>query len=301
MMAAMNVETLKVKGDVLINESMAKHTSWRVGGPADIYFKPESITDLQKFLQQLDPKLAIMFIGLGSNLLVRDGGFRGAVIAPLGGLKLIDLQDKLLCVEAGVTCSKFARYCTKNDFVGVDFLAGIPGTIGGAVAMNAGAFGSETWEFVKHITVINRQGELSIINKSDLSIAYREVGLDDDQWIVSVCFDLNQLKSNEYRHADIKSLLDKRNASQPIGLPSCGSVFRNPNNDYAARLIESCGLKGYCIGNACVSEKHANFIINQGDCLASDIEGLISHVQSTVFKEKNVSLILEAHVVGDVL
>jgi len=299
MMAVMNLENFKVLGEVLVNEPMAKHTSWRVGGPADIYFKPKSIADLQKFMQQLDSQQNITFVGLGSNLLVRDGGIRGAVIAPLGGLKGIDLQDKLLCVEAGVSCSKFARYCAKNNFVGVDFLAGIPGTIGGAVAMNAGAFGSETWEFVKTITVINRQGELQVINKAALNIKYREINLAKNLWIVSVCFDLKQLQKTEYRHADIKTLLDKRNQSQPIGLPSCGSVFRNPDTDYAARLIESCGLKGFCIGNACVSKKHANFIINQGDCAASDIEKLIKHVQQTVLKQTDVSLILEAHIVGE--
>ncbi len=299
MMAAMNLEDFKVIGEVLVNEPMEKHTSWRVGGPADIYFKPKSIADLQKFMQQLDAKQSITFVGLGSNLLVRDGGIRGAVIAPLGGLNAIDLQDDLLCVEAGVSCSKFARYCAKNDFVGVDFLAGIPGTIGGAVAMNAGAFGSETWEFVKTITVINRQGELQVINKAALNIKYREVNLAKNLWIVSVCFDLKQWQETEYRHADIKTLLDKRNQSQPIGLPSCGSVFRNPDMDYAARLIESCGLKGFCIGQACVSEKHANFIINQGDCTASDIEALIKHVQQTVLRQTDVSLILEAHIVGE--
>jgi len=301
MMAAKNVEGIKVTGEVLFDEPMAKHTTWRAGGTADIYFKPNSIADLQKFMQQLDPTLAVTFVGLGSNMLVRDGGIRGAVIAPLNGLKAIDLQDELLCVEAGVSCSKFARYCAKNDFVGVDFLAGIPGTVGGAAAMNAGAFGSETWEFIKHITVINRQGELALIHKDELNIEYREINLAKNLWIVSVCFDLNRLTDSEYQHADIKGLLEKRNASQPIGLPSCGSVFRNPDNDYAARLIESCGLKGYCIGNACVSEKHANFIINQGDCSASDIEALIKHIQLSVLSETEVSLILEAHIVGDAL
>lgn len=301
MMAANNVDSFKVLGDVRFNEPMAKHTSWRVGGSADIYFKPESIIDLQKFMQQLDCQLAVTFVGLGSNMLVRDGGIRGAVIAPLGGLKGIALQDKLLCVEAGISCAKFARYCVKNDFVGVDFLAGIPGTIGGAAAMNAGAFGSETWEFIKHITVINRQGELSVINKTELAIEYREINLAKNLWIVSVCFDLNHLTDSEYKHADIKGLLEKRNASQPLGLPSCGSVFRNPNNDFAARLIESSGLKGHGIGKARVSDKHANFIINEGGALASDIEALIEHVQKKVLKETDVALILEAHVMGDPL
>lgn len=301
MMAGNNMDNFKVQGNVLFNEPMAKHTSWRVGGSADIYFKPESIEDLQKFMHQLDAELKVIFIGLGSNVLIRDGGIRGAVIAPLDGLKSIDLQDELLCVEAGVSCSKFARYCVKNDFVGVDFLAGIPGTIGGAAAMNAGAFGSETWEFIKHITVINRQGDLSIIEKSELSIEYREINLANNHWIVSVCFDLKHLSNSEYKHADIKGLLEKRNATQPIGLPSCGSVFRNPNNDFAARLIESCGLKGYCIGGACISDKHANFIINQDNALASDIEALILHVQKTVLTTTEVSLILEAHILGDAL
>ncbi len=301
MMAATHIDSFKVQGEVLIDEPMAKHTTWRTGGVADIYFKPESIADIQRFLQQLDPDLAVMFIGLGSNLLVRDGGIRGVVIAPLGGLKNIEVQDNLLNVEAGVSCAKFARYCANNNYVGMDFLAGIPGTIGGAAAMNAGAFGSETWEFIKHITVIDRAGELSVIDKESLDIQYREINLEPHLWIVSVCFDLHKMQKSEYRHADIKALLDKRNASQPIGLPSCGSVFRNPNNDYAARLIESCGLKGYCIGQACVSQKHANFIINQGDCTASDIEALIMHVQQTVQQETGVTLILEAHIVGEAL
>ncbi len=299
MMAEMKINEQNLTGTLLLNESLAKHTSWRVGGTADIFYQPESIAGLQQFLKVLDSEQAVLFIGLGSNLLVRDGGIRGAVIAPLGGLKAIALQDDLLCVEAGVSCSKFARYCVKNDFVGVDFLAGIPGTIGGAAAMNAGAFGSETWEFIKHITVINRQGELSTVAKNELHIQYREINLDKNLWIVSVCFDLQQLKKDKYKKADIKTLLAKRNASQPIGLPSCGSVFRNPDNDFAARLIESCGLKGCCIGKACVSEKHANFIINTGECLASDIEELIKKVQQTVLKQTGVTLILEAHIVGD--
>lgn len=299
MMAAMKLDEQNLAGTVLINEPLAKHTSWRVGGPADIFYKPNSIADLQTFLKQIEPKQAVSFIGLGSNMLVRDGGIRGVVVAPLGGLNNIQIKDGLLIAEAGVSCSKFARFCAKNNYVGVDFLAGIPGTIGGAAAMNAGAFGSETWEFISHVTVINQQGELSEIKKSALDIQYREINLAKDLWIVAVSFNLNQYDDKNYQHADIKSLLEKRNQSQPIGLPSCGSVFRNPSNDYAARLIESCGLKGYCIGAACVSEKHANFIINQGDCTASDIEALINHVQQTVLKQTEVSLILEAHIVGE--
>lgn len=294
-------EEFMFNGELKYNESLAKHTSWRVGGPADCYYKPNSVDDLKNFLSQLDDKQTIYFIGLGSNLLVRDGGIRGVVIAPLGGLTDITIGSDEIYVEAGVTSSKFARFCQKNDYMGADFLAGIPGTIGGAVRMNAGAFGSETWEFVTRIAVIDRDGNSFEINKNDLDISYREVSLDSDLWITAAWFKLSKNTSLSQGRADIKVLLDKRNESQPIGLPSCGSVFRNPNNDFAARLIESCGLKGFCIGGACVSDKHANFIINQKQCSAADIEALIIHIQKTVFEQHHVKLVLEAHIIGESL
>lgn len=287
-----------VRGELLCNEAMSKHTSWRVGGPAEYYFKPADRDDLIDYLKQVDAHDNIYFIGLGSNLLVRDGGIKGLVIAPLGGLSGIQQQEEYLYVEAGVSCAKFARYCQQQHLSGVDFLAGIPGTIGGAVAMNAGAFGSETWEFVSHIDVVDNMGNVTQIKKSQLDIAYREVSLDTHQWIIAAYFKLKP-HHDDVQKADIKSLLDKRNNSQPIGLPSCGSVFRNPKNDYAARLIESCGLKGHCIGGACVSEKHANFIINTGSSSAQNIEDLIHYVQQTVYQQSGIELVLEAHVIGD--
>lgn len=299
MMAIKPLDTQQLKGELLFDEPMSKHTSWRVGGPADCYFKPQSVSDLQCFLKQLDRDQAITFVGLGSNLLVRDGGIRGAVIAPLTGLNEIKENDGLVYAQAGVSCAKFARYCQKNHWLGLDFLAGIPGTIGGAAAMNAGAFGSEVWEFIDSIEVINRNGQLRQINKKELIIQYREVNLAAGDWIVGVSFQLNREVDKQSQRADIKVLLDKRNQSQPIGLASCGSVFRNPDNDFAARLIEEAGLKGHCIGDACVSQKHANFIINNGQCSAQDLEDLIALVKNTVAQKFAVDLILEAHVVGE--
>ncbi len=296
MMAAIQ-QTLR--GRLKLNESMARHTSWRVGGPAERYYEPADLDDLAEFLSQQNENEPLMWLGLGSNLLVRDGGIRGTVIITSGLLNEIKLLDEgLVRAEAGVACAKVARFCARKQLVGVEFLAGIPGTMGGALAMNAGAFGGETWQHVAAVETIDLHGQRHLRKPDEFIIAYRHVTGVSGEWFVAAHLRLQQGDS-ETATTHIKKLLERRNTTQPIGLPSCGSVFRNPLNDHAARLIEACGLKGACIGGACVSEKHANFIINTGTATAADVEALIARVAAEVESQHGVQLIREVHIVGE--
>jgi UDP-N-acetylmuramate dehydrogenase len=297
MMAASNLTDFK--GILLLDEPMSKHTSWRIGGKADKFYTPADIDDLALFISQLPEKENIIFIGLGSNLLVRDKGLRGTVISLKGSLSDIEsLANNSLRVGAGTSCAKLARYCHRNNLIGGEFFAGIPGLLGGALAMNAGAFGGETWPIVKSVMTINREGRSYRRTKSDYEINYRSVKGYQGEWFVSAEL---QLESGDGNAAAlrVKELLDKRAKTQPTGLPSCGSVFKNPHNDYAARLIETCGLKGHVIGGAVISEKHANFIINTDNAQASDVEKLILYIQKTVKQAQSVELYTEVKIIGD--
>lgn len=290
-----------VKGELLYNEPMSKHTSWRVGGQADCYFKPKDIADLSVFLKNWKSDNPIYWVGLGSNLLVRDGGIRGTVIMTSGLLNGISILDEnIVRAEAGVACPKVSRFSAKNDLVSAEFLSGIPGTIGGALKMNAGAFGGETWDRIESVETIDRGGNLHHRYPGEYKVSYRSVVGLDDEWFVAARFKLTK-GDGEKSLAGIKVLLEKRNGSQPTNQPSCGSVFRNPENDYAARLIETSGLKGMTIGGARVSEKHANFIVNTGNATAADIEQLIDVVRTSVEQQHGVRLVQEAHVIGEVL
>lgn len=288
----------ELRGHLLRNESMARHCSWRAGGMADLYYEPADKQDLAVFVQTVAADQPITWVGLGSNLLVRDGGIRGVTIGVLQKLGRLEmLPNRRVVAEAGVTCARFARFCQKHGLSGADFLAGIPGTIGGALAMNAGAFGYETWQFVESVETMNRQGVLLDRPAAEFDIGYRSVAGLDDECFSSGIFALPE--QDDESQSRIRELLDRRNQTQPIGQPSCGSVFKNPPDDYAARLIESCGLKGHRIGAACVSEKHANFIINTGGALGNDIEDLINFVQTTVAQKTGVELHHEVRMVGE--
>jgi UDP-N-acetylmuramate dehydrogenase len=285
---------------VLINEPMSKHTSWRLGGPADTYFRPDSLAALRDFLRGLDDDAPVYFTGLGSNLLVRDGGIRGVVINPLKALGTVArLEDGRVEAGAGVACTAFARRCAAWGLGPSDFFAGIPGTIGGALAMNAGAFGGETWDRVVEVDTIDRQASIRTRARSDYEISYREISAPKDEWFVTARFAFDS--GDEFNLDRVRALMRERQDKQPLGLPSCGSVFRNPPSHFAAQLIESAGLKDYRIGGAVVSDKHANFIINTGDATAADIEALIAHVRAVVEARHGVSLDLEVHIVGEAL
>jgi len=298
MMAASRVHNYR--GVLLHDELMKKHTSWRVGGPADQFYTPEDLDDLEAFLKTLPENEDITFIGLGSNLLVRDKGIRGTVISLKGKMSDIEaLEDSRLRVGAGTSCAKLARYCHRNNLIGGEFFAGIPGLLGGALAMNAGAFGGVTWPVVDSVITLDKQGNIYKRNAEDYEINYRSVKGHENEWFVSA--DLKFTPGDGEQAAQkVKELLEKRSQTQPTGLPSCGSVFKNPENDYAARLIEESGLKGFAIGGAVVSEKHANFIINSGSALASDIEKLIKYVLKTVKDKHGITLKTEVRVIGEV-
>jgi UDP-N-acetylmuramate dehydrogenase len=288
-----------MKGQLLINEKLAKYTSWRVGGCADRLYIPADRADLVEFVTQLPANEPLFWMGLGSNLLIRDGGIRGTVINTKGRLKAMHrTEDGSVYVEAGVPCAHVARFCAEQGLIGVEFLAGIPGTMGGALKMNAGAFGGETWSLVKQVDMLNAQGEVIVRQPQEFVVSYRSVKVVDGEWFLSALLQLPEGDTTGSQQK-IKGLLEKRNQTQPTNQPSCGSVFKNPTGDYAARLIEQTGLKGYCIGGACVSEKHANFIVNTGNATAVNIEELISTVQAKVKKQHGVLLSTEVCMVGE--
>ncbi|NOS96925.1 MAG: UDP-N-acetylmuramate dehydrogenase [Methylotenera sp.] len=286
-------------GKLLLNEPMARYTSWRVGGKADQLYIPAGLEDLRTFLKSLDSAKPIHFVGLGSNLLVRDGGVRGTVVIMHNVLTELKMEGDLVYAEAGVTCGKLAKFCAKESKQGAEFFAGIPGTLGGALAMNAGCYGTETWNVVHSVTTINKQGDLKKRNAAEFIASYRHVDMPvADEWFVAAWLDLKAGDAQESA-LKIKNLLATRLASQPLNLPSAGSTFRNPAGDFAARLIEASGLKGYTMGGAQVSEKHANFIVNIGEANALDIELLIKHMRETVLEKQGVALQQEVKVIGE--
>ena len=291
------------------NEPMSAHTSWRAGGVARQYVRAESLTALAAFIATLPENEKILWLGLGSNTLVRDGGFDGTVIATQGVMSQLELvDDTTVYVGAGVSSAKLARFCSKHRLTGAEFFAGIPGLVGGALAMNAGAFGGETWPLVVEVETLNRKGEVTKRAASEFAYSYRHVAGPVDEWFVSATLKLKEQAQAKNSAAqsdtsdnsiDIKQLLARRAATQPTGVASCGSVFRNPEGAYAAQLIENCGLKGKRIGGAVISMKHANFVINDKSATASDIESLIRFIQKTVKHECGIQLQAEVKIVGE--
>lgn len=288
-----------LQGKMLLNASMADYTSWRVGGTADRVYRPANIADLSAFLQTLIAEEPITWVGLGSNLLVRDGGLRGTVINTQGGLSGLTQMDAFtIRAEAGVSCAQLARFSARAGLSGAEFMAGIPGTVGGALAMNAGCFGSETWELVQAVECINRQGQIIQRYPKAYQVSYRLVQRDPDEWFTAGYFRLRP-GDKEQSLELIRNYLQRRSTTQPTSEPTCGSVFRNPPGDYAGRLIESCGLKGYQMGRAAVSARHANFIVNLGNAAASDIEALIEFIKNTVYQQHKIELVPEVHIIGE--
>ncbi len=320
MTEAQHFTTDGLRGTLQQDVSMRKHVSWRAGGKVERMYQPADLADLQLFLRSLPAHEPVLAVGLGSNLLVRDGGLRGTVLLLHAALKELRIeQDGSVYAQAGVAGAKLARFAAHNSFCGAEFFAGIPGTVGGMLSMNAGCYGSETWAVVERVQVMTRGGELLERTPDEYEIGYRSVvkretgsgkrearnsfhlspfTFHQEEFFVGAWFRL-PAGDEETSRQEIKALLSRRIATQPLNLPNAGSVFRNPTGDYAARLIESCGLKGRQIGGARVSEKHANFIVNTGDATATDIESLINAVQAQVLAETGVRLQCEVRIVGD--
>lgn len=293
-----NTPITALQGEYHEQHALARYTSWRVGGEAERFYRPKDLDDLQLFLQQLPSDEPITWLGLGSNVLIRDGGIPGTVILTLNRLNQLRLLDEhTVYVQAGVTCAKLSKFCVKHGFEKGAFFAGIPGTVGGALAMNAGAYGGETWPHVQRVMLLDRYGVLTEHDAAEFKVGYREVHWPKDCYFAAGIFHFDIGDGGQTKQ-DLKALMKKRNDSQPIGSLSCGSVFRNPPGDHAARLIESCGLKGYRIGGAMVSKKHANFILNDDGATAADLESLIRYVHDTVLLKAGVDLIQECHFLG---
>jgi UDP-N-acetylmuramate dehydrogenase len=296
-----------LRGQLRARESMARHVSWRAGGAADLAYLPADLADLQAFLRSRATAEPIWFVGLGSNLLVRDRGLRGTVVLTHWGLRRfeVDVGRHEIVAEAGVACPRIARIAALNGLAGAEFLAGIPGTLGGALAMNAGCYGGETWRVAARVRTIDRRGDLRERALGDYEIGYRSVALkaegarpQAEEWFVGATLALAHGDSALARER-IRELLALRLASQPLNQPNAGSVFRNPPGDHAARLIEACALKGYAIGGAMISPRHANFIVTIGAARAADIEALIELAQRAVRERFGIELEREVRIIGE--
>lgn len=287
--------------EIRANEVMAGHVTWRAGGPVARACFPRDLADLAAFMAGLRHDEPLLMVGLGSNLLIRDGGLDATAIFTHGALGALRTEaDGTLHAEAGVPSPKVARFAANAGCFGAEFLAGIPGTLGGALAMNAGCHGGEIWHHVERVRMLNRRGEFIDRTPADFAIAYRHCGLKaaTDEIFVAAWLRFPAGDAATAR-ARIRALLEKRAATQPLQLPNAGSVFRNPPGDHAARLIEAAGLKGMEIGGARVSEKHANFIVNQdGRANACAIESLIGRIQAEVFEQFGVELVREVRILG---
>jgi UDP-N-acetylmuramate dehydrogenase len=288
-----------LRGELRLDAPLKGLTSWRVGGPAERLYRPADLEDLSAFLGSGQAREPLTWLGLGSNLLVRDGGVRGTVIALHGALETLErVGARDIHAQAGVPCAKVARFAARCGLRGIEFWAGIPGTVGGALTMNAGAFGGETWERVARVQTIDRHGRLRERPAGVFHVAYRHVTLPAGEWFVGT--DVALEPDDRVRALKtVRALLVRRGQMQPTGVASCGSVFRNPPGDHAARLIEASGLKGHCIGGACVSDKHANFIVHRGQASAGDIEALIELIRDRVRALQGIELQPEVHIVGE--
>ncbi|NKB63742.1 MAG: UDP-N-acetylmuramate dehydrogenase [Gammaproteobacteria bacterium] len=288
-----------LRGQLLMNEPMSRHTSWRVGGKAEYFYTPADKADLVKMLKQLPVSVPVYWVGLGSNLLVRDGGVDGMIVRTARGLSEIEyIEPNIIRAQAGVSSAKIARVSANNGLTGVEFLAGVPGSFGGALAMNAGAFGGETWPWVLEVECVDRWGVLHVFSSQEIDYRYRAADIPPDHWITEGKLKLNFAPEGWLGKEKIRSLLDKRSASQPIQSANAGSVFQNPKGGFAAEFIEKAGWKGKKIGGAEVSMTHANFIINTGEANASNIIELIEGIQQNVLDQFNVQLTTEVRVIG---
>ncbi|HKA41782.1 MAG TPA: UDP-N-acetylmuramate dehydrogenase [Burkholderiales bacterium] len=315
-----------LRGELRLNEPMARHTSWRAGGCVARAYFPADLADLCMFMRSLGPDEPVCLAGLGSNLLVRDGGLAGTVIfthEALDGLRLDTASGDVneVYAEAGVASPKVARFAALHELAGAEFLAGVPGTVGGALAMNAGCYGGETWNIVSRVSTIDRAGEIRERSRNEYETGYRHVQLKaedgrgaaeggnqppsssfllplSEEWFIGGWFRLARGEGAASRR-QMRDLLARRIATQPLSQPNAGSVFRNPQGDYAARLIESCGLKGRAIGGAQISGKHANFIVNVGNARAAEIEALMELAERSVREKFGIVLEREVRIVGE--
>ena len=282
----------------LMNEPLKKYTTYGIGGPADLMIFPKSKQDLIKVIEIINEnKIQLTILGSGSNVLVSDDGIRGVVISLKNSLKQIEVADNILYAECGTMLGKIVRYAVKNDLIGLENLNGVPGTLGGALIMNAGAWGGEISENLVHVELINSKSEVKKIQKKDLNFSYRQSSFDKDDILLSAKFNLKKADKNIIKE-NFMEAQSGRKKSQPLNKRSAGSLFKNPKNSSAGKLLDDAGLKGFSIGDAKISEKHANFFINDGNASSSDMLMLIKKAHQEVKDRFSVNLSLEVKLLG---
>ena len=308
----LNLEELRkaIRGDVQLNYNLAKFSSFRIGGNADVFVSPKDKCDVLSAVQFFEKvKLPYLVLGRGSNVLISDKGIRGAVISLRENLERVELKEEqreaLVYVEAGADLPALAAQMLKKGYGGLENLSGIPGSVGGAILMNAGAYGKEIFEVIESVEVI-REGEIKTLKREEIAYRYRGTDLERDI-ILSCNLRLKKLSAEEQAKAmeNRKMWMEKRRSTQPLTLPNAGSIFKNPLPDeegkprYAGALIEACGLKGKRVGDAQISEKHANFIVNLGNAKASDVMALIELARAEVKRKFDITLELEIKLLGE--
>lgn len=294
----MNKNLDKLKAPLHHNHPLAEYTSWKIGGPAEYFYQPADLADLATLLKSWQEE-PITLLGAATNVLIRDNGIKGLVIYLKNHLNNIQMLDDFnLRIEAGASLTHLVKKGLESEFIDVAPFAGIPGTIGGALKMNAGAYGDHIWTHVQAVETINRLGAIKSRKAHEFSPAYRQItGLTNNEWFIAAELTFARGQNGEAIKL-VQNYLKKREISQPLHLPSCGSVFRNPPGDHAARLIEGCGLKGKKIGGAQISEKHANFIVNLGHAKATDVETLMQEIIIKVEQTTGIKLIPEVQILG---
>ena len=275
----------------LRNEQMKRHTSIRIGGPADLFCAPKNIEELKEALSYAgEHRLPLSVMGAGTNLLVLDRGFRGLVIQLAPGMNRIALDDKRATVEAGMLLPRLIKYLASRGLSNLEFLAGVPGTVGGAVVMDAGAWGDEIGRYVEKVKVINGRGSERYLSRKQLKFGYRKSALQGSPLILTEVTLKLRSKSKKNIQKKINQYLLKRKGSQPLGTPNCGSVFKNPTGEFAGKLIQEAGCKGMRMGDAQVSAKHGNFILNLGEAKARDVIRLMTEIQKIIKNKYKIRL-----------
>ena len=288
------------KEQVLIDEPMKKHTTFRVGGPADYFVMPKSIEEVQKIVAFCkDAKMPYYVLGNGSNLLVSDAGYRGVIIQIYKSMSEITVEDTTIRAQAGALLSKIGNIALDAELTGFEFAAGIPGAVGGAVVMNAGAYGGEMKDILKSATVLTTDGEVLTLYNKELELGYRTSIIAKKDYVVLEAEYELQKGSKEDIRAKMDELKVQRVTKQPLEYPSAGSTFKRPEGHFAGKLIQDAGLRGFSVGGAQVSEKHCGFVINKGDATAADIIELMRQVSEKVMQEFGVLLEPEVKMLGE--
>ncbi len=287
-----------IEGELIHNEPMYRHTNWRVGGKAEMFYVPSDKASLVQLMCQLPGNIPVFWFGQGSNLLVRDAGIKGMVVCTFKGMNVIErISVDQLYVQAGVPSAKVAKYCARHGMEGAEFLAAIPGSFGGAVAMNAGAYDEVTWSLVEQLECLDREGNIHWFDKTQISHAYRQVELPENHWIVGAQIKVRSIRGLKIRRR-LREVLKTRRSTPVVTVRKAGSVFKNPENDDAARLLDAAKMRGKKIGGAQFSNKYPNFIINCGNATAADIEALIEFAQQTVYEQTGLRLEPEVRIIG---